>query len=59
MITADQDPQAELIEKDTERLNFTYLPTKGIFLQPQDITPKPISVLGFLGVKEIYAPLRT
>ena len=28
MITADQDPQAELIEKDTRRLNFTYLPTK-------------------------------
>ena len=32
MITADQDPQAELIEKDPRRLNFTYLPTKGIFL---------------------------
>ena len=35
MITADQDPQAELIEKDTRRQ--LHLPThkKGIFLQPQ------------------------
>ena len=36
MITADQDPQAELIEKDTRRLNFTYLPTKkGYFYNPK------------------------
>ena len=36
MITADQDPQAELIEKDPRRLNFTYLPTKkGYFYNPK------------------------
>ena len=36
MITADQDPQAELIEKDPRQLNFTYLPTKkGYFYNPK------------------------
>ena len=35
MITADQDPQAELIEKDPRRLNFTYLPQKGYFYNPK------------------------
>ena len=57
MITADQDP-AELIEKDTRRLNFTYLPTKRDISTTPNITPKPISVLGLLGFKG-YAPLRT
>ena len=35
MITADQDPQAELIEKDTRRHLTSPTYKKGIFLQPQ------------------------
>ena len=50
MITADQDPpQAELIEKDPRRLNFTYLPTKRDISITPNIIPKPIYVLGFWG----------
>ena len=46
MITADQDPQAELIERHKTATSPTYPQKRDISTTP-NITPKPISVLGF------------
>ena len=49
MITADQDPQAELIERHkTRRLTSPTYPQKRDISTTPNITPKPISFLGFL-----------
>ena len=47
MITADQDPQAELIEKTQDGLTSPTYPQKRDISTTPNITPKPISVLGF------------